>query len=545
MNKDIKELTEIFGVAFPEKTITRVYSECNKNLNEATERLLQLQEQCSSASQSKSRPCTIGKEDQNKSKQNPIENSKKNKNVNLKPSYEKFKSDFQDLLNPKELDSIWNNVRKNCWGNQISVEIHYEMAKEEAEQRILLKFTEETASGDNDSSSGVATTGDSEKSLLPCRTNDFASFIDLFHGLIPQPQLDQIWQSVHTQCINTDQDPKESAVLLALEYLDVQERKPQSKSTTSAKSDENTLLTFLANQELTKSQINSFPQSSRESKLQYLLDLFADSTPVVTPAQISEELIKSNYNISLAIENICDRSLSQRSLSRGLSYAEAVFTGKQASSSFSPQKRTVNSVKSSLPLAARTDAHSSSLAQSTETTGFITIPAQKKPRNPALDCYPLYQRNAHYQNKRWQFAFHFYEVFQRKNPHLFVQLNEDGEFVYEGSQQERKDREFHRSQPVQQRVLQIRMDFHGIPVHHAIELVASSIEYYQQIGLPDPLLKDVVLTFIVGLGLHSPGGVAKLGPAIERFLQQQQRENLRLKIIRCGGEISVQIPRRS
>jgi len=66
------------------------------------------------------------------------------------------------------------------------------------------------------------------------------------------------------------------------------------------------------------------------------------------------------------------------------------------------------------------------------------------------------------------------------------------------------------------------IDIHGLFVKEAIELVSSIIEYYQQEVVEGRARAtgncSSAIRLIVGKGIHSAGGKAKLGPAVARYL---------------------------
>lgn len=452
-----------------------------------------------------------------------------------------------DILSLEEIDTIWSNVQKLCWGNKLTPQQHYEMAQSTAEEKIAEKFDKlKTPKTDDDTSSGVLT--DDILSPLSKERADFASYIDLFHGLVAQNVLEEIWQKIFDSSSSSakdissssnsrleSQEKMEAAILNALNYLEEKDRVEALKRDDPTINIENSLTTYLSNQELQRCTSRSKKQSSaslsqaqREEALAYMLDLFSTASPALTQRQVTEELIKANYSIPLTIENICNSALKKGNYARELSYAEAVFTGKQLK-------------QPNLPPAPPLSAHSRNHLSSSDPSNIYVVPAGKHPDrvvSSISSSYPdYYRRNAAFQQKQLLFAIHFLQVFQRKNPSIFISISEDGSFVYEGCQHERdcSPRDLHHT-------MAIRIDFHGLPVQNALQIVESSIDYYRSFGSGGSLgiARNVVLTYIVGLGLHSPGGVPKLRPAIEKYLQEE--ENRRLRYIVSGGEIMVTIP---
>eukprot|EP01040_Poterioochromonas_malhamensis_P009737 gene9737-10577_t len=419
----------MFGKTFPEKTINKIYEENNRNIDQTVMKLLDLTESVSGSKKEGSKPSSNSSSTKSKSSTKPSVSSKKTK----PPSYNRFKEEFMDILSLEEIDTIWSNVQKLCWGNKLTPQQHYEMAQSTAEEKIAEKFDNlKIPKTDDDTSSGVLT--DDILSPLSKERADFASYIDLFHGLVAQNVLEEIWQKIFDSSSSSakdissssnsrleSQEKMEAAILNALNYLEEKDRVEALKRDDPTINIENSLTTYLSNQELQRFPAGKHPD------------------------------------------------------------------------------RVVSSISSSYP--------------------------------------DYYRRNAAFQQKQLLFAIHFLQVFQRKNPSIFINISEDGSFVYEGCQHERdcSPRDLHHT-------MAIRIDFHGLPVQNALQIVESSIDYYRSFGSGGSLgiARNVVLTYIVGLGLHSPGGVPKLRPAIEKYLQEE--ENRRLRYIVSGGEIMVTIP---
>lgn len=106
-------------------------------------------------------------------------------------------------------------------------------------------------------------------------------------------------------------------------------------------------------------------------------------------------------------------------------------------------------------------------------------------------------------------------------------------------------------------VLEVRLDLHGLYVVPAIQFVKSVLQYYKASDSADGAYgqnggsrllsstkRKISIRFIVGRGIHSPGGVARLGPQVWNYLQRNCEFG---SVKRAGaygdndGEISVVI----
>ena len=126
---------------------------------------------------------------------------------------------------------------------------------------------------------------------------------------------------------------------------------------------------------------------------------------------------------------------------------------------------------------------------------------------------------------QYRFGQHFLNVTKTKNPLMQVELSPDGELVYSGMEISLNKQSKYNHLFVQN-VLTITIDLHGLPVIQALQLVESSIYYYRCLydGVNNKI-ERVTITYIVGKGLHSTGGIPKIKPAVLNLLQEKQEMN--------------------
>jgi hypothetical protein len=507
---EIQELNAMFGAVFPEKAILKSYEDCSCNFQECLEYLLNLQEGKGQISL-------------------PTQTSQTKESPN---GFEKLVLDFQDLLTITELEDIWEATKKQNWRNNFSPTELMTIASSAAEERVVAKYCQEEFT----SSTPIISSA-----------NDFGTLVDLFSGVIPQETLDTIWNNVHSS--SKDEDKFELATLYTLEYLEWKNAAPVVSTTTkvssssnSSKNNKNDLRSYLVQQEMNRvKHSSSFPSKRRtdsptssESLItEHLFDVFKDS--VVTEKQIIDTLLICNYDLSLTMENLCETALKNNSFTRGISYSEAVYSHIPA------ERKKLPTALSSVVDTVKTFNSTSSTDVETLSSPLALPPVHKKFSSlPSYSNYPT--------ENKIKLSNYFFQTFQKKNEHLVVEMNRSYEFLYHGLREEGKFLRKHwtnkNSNPDGQ-IMNIRIDFHGLPVNHSTEIVDSCLTYYYnnfvQTTSHHSSWRKIVITFIVGKGIHSPGGIPRLGPGIEKFLTEYYSE---FDYFLYDGELIVTLNRR-
>jgi hypothetical protein len=132
---------------------------------------------------------------------------------------------------------------------------------------------------------------------------------------------------------------------------------------------------------------------------------------------------------------------------------------------------------------------------------------------------------------------------EAKNPNLTVSISESGKLEFSGFAQKRDL--FHGNQNAQnnlrndgddielsgrgKKILIELFDLHGLLVREAIQFVNSIFNFYGT-------QHRMIFRFIVGRGNHSIGGVARLGPALRKYL-----ENRNIPYTTFDGEIRARV----
>ena len=163
--------------------------------------------------------------------------------------------------------------------------------------------------------------------------------------------------------------------------------------------------------------------------------------------------------------------------------------------------------------------------------GRIGVPVPKEQSRPSLrlefeDAHPESTATSGYEEpgldsgRRREINRHFLQVFLSKNTSYRAMLSPCGREVRFGGPA--PTGRYHPD------LRAIKMDLHGLSVMHALQIVGSCLDWLLHALSPHSATfrnfsltysKEVDLSFVVGLGLHSNGGKRKLAPAVRRFLE--------------------------
>jgi hypothetical protein len=508
-----------------------------------------------------------------------------------KEAFHKWSRDFRGLLKPNDLQEIWQQVQRDHWGDNLNVTEKIEIATIYASQRIdmLLDDTpmdmNPTVSAGNhgkynphEKASG-SFVGKGESSPLasatlgpPIDETDYlVSFKRLFVDIIPNDQLELIWKSIKTEEI-TLEEKEELAVLYAMEYLETKQLEELEDANNLH------LLEILSIQEAQRLEQqeqaaqklhwkdfakHEKAQSTQEVALQMVCEVFKDSNlQNVSTQRISEILIKCQYDVEEAISTICQEALRDGHYTRqDTTFANVVKT--ETTSSSSGKTATNKSVETSskkgtnkkevangkaIPGNNKMPAASSS-AKLPNGSGKMPANNQKKSTTTVAssaaitDIQPTKQPNLLFRTRlkvdpthQYRFGLHFLSVVKAKNPLIEVELSHDGELVYTGMKSNYGQRKY--DNQAYQNVLMIMIDLHGLPVVQALQIVDSSIDYYRDsYDARKENIERVTVRYIVGKGIHSAGGIAKIKPAVLSLLSDRNETNFVL----YEGEIILSI----
>lgn len=133
-------------------------------------------------------------------------------------------------------------------------------------------------------------------------------------------------------------------------------------------------------------------------------------------------------------------------------------------------------------------------------------------------------------------ADHFLSVARKYNPTYNISLNR-GTLSFDGTMRSSRSIDYDED---------LRVDLHGLVVLRALELVESVMNYLSSV-LPvtksgkSRQNKKWRVKFVVGRGAHSSGGVAKLKPAVEKYLRRNCENNVTV----FEGEVHVELRSKS
>jgi hypothetical protein len=567
-DENIRQICELFQSNYHLKTIQDCYERNRGDMEKTIDELFKAHDSKSTDEKREKRSTAQNQIFSNKmqistTKPTTTNNRNKKRNPNDdKDIFHRFSMDYKGLLDNSKLEKVWSKVTQETWGNPLPPEEKIALAKIYADQVVEEVYNNQISHQSleqhvsNSSVKGkrqglalasVAVNATAEASITDA-TITFVKFIDLFSGVISQEKLETIWENIIEY--DTLDERFEIATLYALEESEKSEligsEVESSNSTISLKellieqeTQRSTLkITSSSRKKGNNSSSNkrNDSNSTREAIQQFLIEFFRE-TPTIKQKDIIEALIESNYNTELTIERLCEQCLKKGSYTRGLSYSEIVFSNSNSKHDISKGSgSSVSSASSSAKVSPKLSPLGSSTAR-LSVFSFKEVATQPGHDIDDTEFFPASKsilsklRNkksdSTNQDRLYRFAYHFLQIIKAKNPHLILEMDETNDYclTFQGVKSSvvmnhvKYDFEEERNH-----ILTVPIDFHGLPVIQALEIVDTSIDYFIDEYKSD-FVKKIILKFIVGRGLHSPGGIPKLGPAILKLLKERNMNN--------------------
>jgi hypothetical protein len=517
-DSDVQKLQSVFP-SRPLRTIESTYEAFNGNLDDCIDFLL------SSGIDNEPTPPlnTIQSSSSMKCTSRNTTLSSKSQPLSDYQAFTDWKQNFESLLSKEDLSQIWKDVRKDYWNEGWDISKLAEIAAVIAQQKIAEKFDDPqpltTSSGMSNNLISTATTANTHClkgvsiSLLTesesSKNLSFQSYCQLFEGLLSRDKLKDIWNGISERDL-TLQEKEELAVLYAMEWLDDHQSNNHDDNDVEALSLMELLATSEA-QRLEKQQNMHWAkqaklqktQTTQEAVLQTVFDIFEDSISqtVLTKQHIAEVLLQCEYDVEEAVNGLCVDILKAGSfVDPQLSFAEVTTAPSKRKIIKKKQKQEISKVH-------RDSEEKSNILYRLQSDGY-----------------------------QFRFGEHFAKVLKSKNPLVRVVVDENGALVYTGMKSNQIQRRLDNIN--NENVLLIQVDLHGLPVVQALQVVDSSIDYYREVFDRKKVnIKHVNLRFVVGKGLHSPGGIPKIGPAVLKLLKDRQESNF----VHYDGEIRFNI----
>jgi hypothetical protein len=382
---------------------------------------------------------------------------------------------------------------------------------------------------------------------------DYNLFVCMFSGVIKDNRMKKLWKQSMESCLgkmgsNTKElseseqdDVMDVAVIMAMEFMDTAERKCRDANISA----DSQLAASLAAEdgyvynpppppseaELSGYNIDEEQEyysglSTQQAALQFvkmlLGDEFATDGRRITDQQIEQALEACNYDVEECIDQLQNSSTQSSGKAATLS-----------SSSKSVKNQPVvpvsykQSVSSKQPAAAV--GGGTLFATSGKQQSFLPIvgPPQKM-------VYRSFRDRSGYVNMNEDLALHFLGTLKKKNGHVKARLGEDRRaIIFEGVTNVEKLLTNHPSRGVNNvdkyNASHVAVDLHNLGMDVAVQVVDSALTYFLT------YIRDynqrsnfkgykLVVKFIVGKGLHSPGGVPKIGPAVLSYLANERKE---------------------
>lgn len=347
----------------------------------------------------------------------------------------------------------------------------------------------------------------------------FDQFVASYADVVEMEKLLEIWQGLDS-CL-PDADKAEIASLYALDHLQSQCARAVARHKP------------LRPRKQVRHQ-SKMPTSMTDQELAlYLLGVIFEGE-ALTERDRQLALMDHSWNLDAATKFLCDKLLKNGCFIRpGVSFADVASASPSAPASSVWSLRSVDSAASpstpsqTFPFQA-TVVHSSGRISSLPPP---PPPVYMQSEGSSIDSHPP----AHLQSPEYQLAMRSLCIFRQKNPCIRLSLNSHFELRFDGT-----DASFLKQQENDLYVLGLSIDLHGLLVARSLQIVDSCLDYYYTRGerlCASSLRKQLLLSFIVGKGLHSLGGQARLGPAVCKFLRERGEE----KVLLHDGVVAVHI----
>lgn len=433
-------------------------------------------------------------------------------------AYCAYQEQVRGLVSKSLLDEIWATVRDLSVDNPLSPREKFQLACSMTESRVCMgeisapapqEAQKKCQEEENTENSGKDLKKKNKKkknkakqdSLEDTTRTAWDEFVCTFGELIGQEKLATLWQSAADLVEEEEEDHLEVASVYAMDYL--QEHSNQLFG--SGQSDRNRKRRMLRKSKRRKGKVN-LQDLPHEEAAYYLVAEIFEGDQSLDEIAIKLTLRKHGYEIEAALEDLCHQVLRRGCFVRpGISFAAIVAcgSGKETSSKPAGPWR---------PLIEEQQIPEDILKAVAEAE-YDNERRFAEP-SPGILASHDYRLNKY-----------FLQLFQQKNPSIKASLSVDGELVYRGTIQS-----FQRKGEEDFYLLSIVIDLHGLYVIHSLQIVESALEYYQYgIGRSklggSGVLRKVLLTFIVGKGLHSVGGRGRIGPAVVNFLRDRGEED--------------------
>jgi hypothetical protein len=433
--------------------------------------------------------------------------------MKIKSDYDAFcrlKSNYSAQIAEDDISDVWKFVHESM--ASLNLDGKFAAACSKIEDILGRSSTDQApAEGGNDD-------------VIPSEPQ-FGSFVllceDMFHISI----LENIWKSLPYSV--SGEEKFDLAVMLAVERLsdgdnDGTSSHDDSRSSriNGSQADDLSLPLYDPNRKPKRKIKRNKIKSSQKAVLDMLEETFQGTGISLDIIQRVAEM--NDYDPEQSIEGIWADFYRSHSLVReGVTFAEA------AASDVNPVPP-LTSVSSALSLNVSVTVpptgNSLSIATTTAHTDddrFLSDAAMKS---------RVQGQNYH------RLADHFLSVARKYNPTYNISLNR-GTLSFDGTMRSSRSIDFDED---------LRVDLHGLVVLRALELVESVMNYLSS-ALPvsksgkSRQNKKWRVKFVVGRGAHSSGGVAKLKPAVEKYLRRNGENNVTV----LEGEVHVELRSRS
>lgn len=480
-------------------------------------------------------------------------------------AYQQLLDEYVDVVPAAELKRIWHNLRKEL-KQECTIEQRLELAKDYALSFLDVGSDEIKTSARSDSLSSCATyantlvraaptvikTEDSSatistKHVTPTE-DEYTQYLSLFDGLLPYEVIYDLWNSaVEDSGSDTSAGSYEYAICYALTKLE------QGGSYLGEEWVQDNVTPFIQNSTSVDSSDGSSQANNGDSSEESTAEVFISFVEQyflgtgVGRIAIERALKQLNFDIDSTINWFSDQIGSEDNLHSVTSTSMSVIpVVDSVAPPISPAKScgfvTVKS-KKKCKKQAQQMRYKQAVTQNTNDIQQLkswngsSVETENRPAVTIIG--PIYAKDQPIKSsletqrpidaRKYEWTNHFLVTFKNHNPDAVVVVR-DGKLQYAGTKKGLSEQGGSlSSSPNKHATFKLAtevIDLHLLSVAYAIQIVDSATNYYytnmrdKQIGKSGYAAikcKRMMIKFVVGKGLHSTNGKAKLGPSVVKY----------------------------
>lgn len=470
--------------------------------------------------------------------------------------YCQLENEYQDLIDSGfEFGAFWKNIRKEFPSGAYDHDFRYYEAKRQLESILASKKSIQISAGNPSANASYAAMSSEMKVDAALSDDEFyGRYLLMFEDKLSIAQLTEIWHGIE---LPVPEDHYNIAFMYAAEAFDellygTPDVTPAPTvdfvDLTNDEDEDDDMIPPVkggyqpqsSSQNQRKKARASDKRTVEEVVVTMLIEMFDGSG--VLESRIREIAAQCNYDIETAIEVVVsDYKARQNIVRENISYSamasssdsnattKMTTASSSSASSFpaispcngqlkqvpSPPSRPILAVAAPPPVAV---AATAPVTQQSLSLEYCTVAKEANLR-----------KGPHY-GKQSEF---FLKVCRQKNPMLEIDLDNSLMLSLMGLG---KRGSVLRYEGQRVPVMTVKIDLHGLIVARSLEFVESSMNYlYRNRQELKNRYSKIMVSFIVGKGIHSVGGIPKLKPAVQQYLMNRGERNF----VPYEGEVMV------